>query len=89
MKDLETKLKVIELRAQGKSQNAIAELVGVRRQTIANWLIDCEEEVANLKAMEVDALLIGFFVLAPFTQILLSQEKHERIWAACGLTCKA
>jgi hypothetical protein len=28
-------------------------------------------------------------VLAPFARILLSQDKHERICAACGLTCKA
>jgi hypothetical protein len=28
-------------------------------------------------------------VLAPFAQILLSQDKHERICAVCGLTCKA
>jgi len=37
----------------------------------------------------LNALLIGFFVLAPFARILLSQDKHERICAACGLTCKA
>ncbi|MFZ1021733.1 MAG: helix-turn-helix domain-containing protein [Halobacteriota archaeon] len=43
MNNLDTKLRVIELRAHGNSLNAIAELVGIRRQTIANWLIDCEE----------------------------------------------
>jgi len=30
--------------------------VGVRRQTVANWLGEHEEEVENLKAMELDAL---------------------------------
>ncbi|MGA7075145.1 MAG: hypothetical protein WBZ42_01145 [Halobacteriota archaeon] len=37
----------------------------------------------------LNALLIGFFVLALFTRILLSQDKHERICEACGLTCAA
>jgi transcriptional regulator with XRE-family HTH domain len=56
MKDAETKLKCFELRAQGKSLYVIAETVGVRRQTVANWLRQHVEEVENLKAMELDAL---------------------------------
>jgi transposase len=56
MKDAETKLTCFKLRAQGKSLNVIAETVGVRRQTVANWLSEHEEEVENLKAMELDAL---------------------------------
>jgi DNA-binding transcriptional MerR regulator len=62
MNNLDTKLRVIELRAQGNSLNAIAKLVGVRRQTVADWLIDCAEEVDNLKAMELDALLEAFLI---------------------------
>ncbi|MEI7827727.1 MAG: hypothetical protein WCI87_08050, partial [Euryarchaeota archaeon] len=34
----------------------IADTVGVRRQTVANWLKEHREEVENLKAMEIDAL---------------------------------
>ena len=56
MKDNETKLACFELRAQGKSLTAIADTVGVRRQTVANWLSEHVEEVENLKAMELDAL---------------------------------
>lgn len=56
MRDVETKLRCFELRAQGKSLHAIAETVGVRRQTVANWLDEHKEEVENLKAMELDAL---------------------------------
>ncbi|MGZ4853426.1 MAG: helix-turn-helix domain-containing protein [Halobacteriota archaeon] len=44
MKDAETKLKCFELRAQGKSLNAIAATVGVRRQTVANWLRDIKRK---------------------------------------------
>lgn len=56
MKDSETKLRCFTLRAQGKSLAAIADMVGVRRQTVANWLSEHVEEVENLKAMELDAL---------------------------------
>jgi transcriptional regulator with XRE-family HTH domain len=56
MKDTETKLACFELRAQGKSLTSIADAVGVRRQTVANWLSEHVEEVENLKAMELDAL---------------------------------
>ena len=56
MKDTETKLTCFKLRAQGKSLATIADTVGVRRQTVANWLKEHREEVENLKAMELDAL---------------------------------
>jgi len=56
MKDTETKLACFKLRAQGKSLATIADTVGVRRQTVANWLKEHEEEVENLKAIELDAL---------------------------------
>ena len=56
MKDTETKLTCFKLRAQGKSLAAIADTVRVRRQTVANWLREHEEEVENLKAIELDAL---------------------------------
>jgi lambda repressor-like predicted transcriptional regulator len=55
-KDTETKLTCFKLRAQGKSLATIADTVGVRRQTVANWLKEHQEEVENLKAMELDAL---------------------------------
>jgi orotate phosphoribosyltransferase-like protein len=56
MKDTETKLTCFKLRAEGKSLATIADTVGVRRQTVANWLKEHEEEVENLKAIEIDAL---------------------------------
>lgn len=42
---------------------------------------------SRVHSLALNALLIGFFVLALFTRILLSQDKHDRICAACGLTC--
>src|SRR5450756_2184078 len=56
MKDAETKLTCFKLRAQGKSLATIADTVGVRRQTVANWLREHEEEVENLRAIELDTL---------------------------------
>ncbi|MGD0717892.1 MAG: hypothetical protein ABR979_07490 [Halobacteriota archaeon] len=56
MKDAETKLTCFTLRAQGKSLSTIADTVGVRGQTVANWLKEHAEEVENLKALELDAL---------------------------------
>ena len=73
MKDIETKLKVVELRVKGKSVNAIAEIVGVRRQTVAGWLIDFQEEVENLKAIELDALHEAF--------VMSKQERLEQLAA--------
>ena len=62
MKNLDTKLRAIKLRAQGNSLDTIAELVGGTTTEVADWLIDCEEEVANLKAMELDALREAFLI---------------------------
>ena len=56
MKDAETKLTCFKLRAQGKSLATIADTVGVRRQTVANWLNEYAEEVENLRQIELDAL---------------------------------
>ena len=56
MKDNETKLACFELRAQGKSLTSIADAVGVRRQTVANWLNEHVEEVENLKELALDEL---------------------------------
>jgi len=56
MKDTETKLTCVKLRAKGKSLATIADTVGVRRQTVANWLCEHEEDVEDLKAIELDAL---------------------------------
>ena len=56
MKDTETKLTCFKLRAEGNSLATIADTVGVRRQTVANWLNEYAEEVENLRQIELDAL---------------------------------
>ena len=56
MKDTKTKLTCFKLRAEGNSLATIADTVGVRRQTVANWLNEYAEEVENLRQIELDAL---------------------------------
>jgi predicted transcriptional regulator len=62
MNDLDQRLRFIELRAQGKSLQTIAEEIGVTRQTLANWGRAHEEEIRNRKAMELEALQLAYWM---------------------------
>jgi hypothetical protein len=57
MKDLKTKQKFLELRAQRKSFRAIEEEVGISRRTQAIWEKEYKEELEHLKAVELEAVL--------------------------------
>jgi transposase len=57
MKDLETKQRFVELRAQDKSQRAVADELGIGLQTVVRWDHELEEQIENHKIMELDALL--------------------------------
>ena len=57
MKDIETQHRFLELRAQGKSLRTVAEELAVGRQTLVRWEREYKEQIENLKAMELDALL--------------------------------
>jgi hypothetical protein len=41
----------------------------------------------RVQSIALNALLIGFFIFVLFTRIFLSQDKHERICAACEQKC--
>lgn len=56
MIDTQTKLKIVELRAGGKSMAKIAEEVGVAKQTVVDVCNDMREEIASLHAMQLEAL---------------------------------
>jgi len=56
MKDMETKEKFIELRAQGWSLSKIAHKLNVSKQTLVQWSKELAEHIANLKAIELEAL---------------------------------
>ncbi len=56
MKDNETRDRFVELRAQGKSFASIAEELNVSKPTLIEWSKDLQVEIANLRAVNVEAL---------------------------------
>ena len=57
MKDVEIKHQFIELRAQGKSLRTASDVLKIGLQTAVRWERELKEQIANLKAIEIDALL--------------------------------
>lgn len=62
MEPIELKEKFILLRAKGYSFDRIARELGKNKQTLVNWSREFEEEIANLKSMEIEALNERFFI---------------------------
>jgi len=56
METLDTKTQFIELRARGWSFDKIAKKLGKSKQALIDWSKELQEEIANLKALELDAL---------------------------------
>ena len=56
VKDTETKDRFVELRSDGLSFSAIAKKLKVSKQTLINWSKEFQDEIANLKAIELEAL---------------------------------
>lgn len=67
--NLELKQQFITLRAQGYSLEKIAKKIGKCRQTLSNWNSDLQEEIANAKAIELEAL---------FEECLLTKEHRVK-----------
>ena len=63
METVETKTRFIELRAKGYSFDKIAKELGKAKQTLIDWSKELEEEIANLKALELEALYEEFYLL--------------------------
>jgi len=63
MELLETKEKFIELRAKGWSFDKIAKELGKAKQTLIDWSKDLQDEIANRKALELEALYESFYLL--------------------------
>ena len=78
MKDLNDRLRFVQLRAQDKSLSTISKEIGVSRQTLANWQRDHEEEIANLRAIELDALAEEYWMTAR-ARIELAGEELRRV----------
>lgn len=67
--NLELKQQFISLRAKGLSLEKIAKKIGKCRQTLSNWNWDLQEEIANAKAIELEAL---------FEECLLTKEHRVK-----------
>ncbi len=63
MEILDTKKKFIELRAKGYSFDKIAKELGKAKQTLIDWSKDYQEEIANLKALELEAIQEEYYLL--------------------------
>lgn len=63
MEVLQTKERFIELRAKGWSYDKIAKELGKAKQTLIDWGKELEDEIANLKALELEALYEKYYLL--------------------------
>jgi hypothetical protein len=62
MSATELKEKFIVMRAKGMSFDRIAKELGKCKQTLVNWSKELEEEIANLKNIEIEALNEQFYI---------------------------
>lgn len=63
MESLETKQRFIELRAKGWSFDKIAKELSKAKQTLIDWSKELEDEIANSKALELEALYEAHYLL--------------------------
>lgn len=62
METTNIKQRFIELRAQGWSYDKIAKELGKAKQTLVDWGKELEEEIANLKALELETLYETYYL---------------------------
>jgi len=60
---IQDKERLIEMRAQGVSYDKIAQELNKSKQTLINWSNDLKEEIANRRALELEALYEKFYLL--------------------------
>jgi hypothetical protein len=63
VEDFKIREEFIGLRAQGLSFDKIARKLRKSKQTLIDWSKEFEEEIANLRAVELEALYEKFFLL--------------------------
>jgi transposase len=78
MKDQKTREQFVELRARGLSFDKISKELGVSKQTLIDWSRGLQEEIGNLKAIELEALQEKYF-LTKEKRIELFGEKLRAI----------
>lgn len=63
METTELKERFIELRAKGWSFDKIAKELGKAKQTLIDWSKELQDEIANRKALELEALYEKYYLL--------------------------
>jgi hypothetical protein len=63
MELLETKERFIELRAKGWSFDKIAKETGKAKQTLIDWSKELQDQIANCKALELEALYESYYLM--------------------------
>jgi len=63
MVTIETKERFMELRAKGWSFDKIAKELGKAKQTLIDWSKELQDEIANRKALELEALYERHYLL--------------------------
>ena len=61
--NIQDKERFIELRAKGWSFDRIAKELGKAKQTLIDWSKELQDEIANLKALELEALYEKYYLL--------------------------
>jgi len=77
METLELKEQFIELRARGWSFAKIAKKLGKSKQALIDWSKELQEEVANLKALELDALYSKYHLQREARLKLFGEMLHK------------
>ena len=63
MELISIKQEFIELRAKGWSFDKIAKQTGKAKQTLIDWSKELQDEIANLKASELEAIYESYYLL--------------------------
>lgn len=63
MELIEIKEKFVEMRAKGYSFDKIAKELGKAKQTLIDWSKELQDEIANRKALELEALYESYYLL--------------------------
>ena len=71
---VELKHKFIEMRAKGFSIRSIAKQLKLSPQTLSNWQAELEQEIARLKAVELEALYESYHLLKEHRIKLLGDQ---------------
>ena len=61
--NIQDKERFIELRAKGWSYDKIGKELGKAKQTLIDWSKELQDEIANLKALELEALYEKYYLL--------------------------